>query len=230
MLQRVKSLVSLCFMVLMIQPNAHAVLIGGVDFPDGQISFADSVVSFLAGGDASDLLPRTQNSNNALGSPDYDATNTCDVNNTKQCDYVTLGDGGEIVLQFLDNVLTGSGDANFDLWIFEVGPDVEDTFVEVSDDGMNWTSVGKVAGATAGIDIDAFGFSTQSALRFVKLIDDPNEGQQSGQGPFVGADIDAVGAISTRFVPPTGMNEPSVALLLCFALLLSIRRQTHRTG
>ena len=77
-------------------------------------------------------------------------------------------------------------------WIFEVGPDVEDTFVEISKDGTTWFDVGKVFGTTSGIDIDAFGFSSSDLFSYVRLT---NEGGQSGAS--VGADIDAVGAIST---------------------------------
>jgi hypothetical protein len=120
--------------------------------------------------------------------------------------------------------LTGSGDDGFDLWVFEIGPDVEDTFVEVSEDGISWTQVGKVFGATSGIDIDAFGFNILSALRFVKLIDDTNEGQQSGR--FVGADIDAVGAISTVAAPdPEFVNAPSSIALFSLAIFVFMRKR-----
>ena len=115
-----------------------------------------------------------------------------------------MGDGGSLTIQFLDNVLTGSGDGRDDLWVFEVGADIEDTFVEISVDGVDWNPVGKVFGSTAGIDIDAFGFGSAARFSFVRLTDDPSEGEQSGI--FVGADIDAVGAISTAAVPlPAGM-------------------------
>lgn len=52
---------------------------------------------------------------------------------------VSLGRGGQIVLQFTNNLLTGSGNANPDLRIFEVG-DSEEVLVEVSADGLRWTS------------------------------------------------------------------------------------------
>ena len=58
--------------------------------------------------------------------------------------------------------------------------------------------IGKVFGATSGIDIDAFGFGPADEFRFVRLTDDPNEGETIG--PLLGADIDAVGAISSRRV------------------------------
>lgn len=199
--------------------NSHAVLIGGVEFPDGEISFADSIISFAPGGDTSGLHAATQYPANALGIPDYSSVGTCNTNNAFECDYVTLGEGGTLIVSFVDNVLTGSGDTDFDLWIFEVGSDVEDTYVEISVDGTTWEAVGKVSGSTSGIDIDAYGFGVSSEFQFVKLIDDPLEGQRSGDGAFVGADIDAVGAISTRFVPTVDVSTPHMTALLALALL-----------
>jgi hypothetical protein len=99
------------------------------------------------------------------------------------------------VLRFDDNKLIGSGDNKFDLWVFEVGDDIEDTFVDISSDGVTWHSVGKVFGGMAGIDIDAFGFGIGDQFSYVRLTDDSNEGAQDGY--TVGADIDAVGAIFT---------------------------------
>jgi hypothetical protein len=180
---------------------AHAVFIGnsqgGTDFPQGAISFADAVVDYdpLGGPSAAN-----QGAFHSLGLPDYASGGGC--SDLATCTFVSLGDGGSIALQFIDNVLTGSDSSDLDLWIFEVGPDVEDTFVEVSSDGTNWSPVGKVFGSTAGIDLDAFGFGTSSAFFYVRLTDDGAEGDQSGIS--VGADIDAVGAISTRPVPEPG--------------------------
>ena len=116
-------------------------------------------------------------------------------------------------------MLTGSDSSDLDLWIFEVGPDVEDTFVEVSANGSDWFAVGKVFGSTAGVDLDAFGFGTSSAFAYVRLTDDGAEGDQSGLS--VGADIDAVGAISTRPVPEPG----SLMLVAIGAALLAAQRR-----
>lgn len=188
---------------------AHAAIIGGVDFPQGAISFADEVVSYnpAFGGGAVPTLPH-QGTANALGVPNYTGVNGCA--SQAACSFVSLGDGGRIVVKFTDNVLTGSNSSAFDLWIFEIGPDVEDTFVDVSEDGSNWTSVGAVTGSTRGINIDAFGFNAASALRFVRLTDNGTLDAQSGV--TVGADIDAVGAISTRFAP--SVPEPSTWAML----------------
>lgn len=178
-------------LVLLTGP-ATAELIGGVEFPGGAASFADAVISFdpviVAGQPTAPHLV----SDNALDVPDYDGINSCGVD----CSFVSLGDGSSITLQFQDNYLTGSGDDGDDLWIFEVGPDIEDTFVEISPDGATWHPVGKVFGSTAGIDIDAYGFGPGDEFSFIRLTDDTNEGGQYGN--TVGADIDAVGAISSQ--------------------------------
>ena len=123
-----------------------------------------------------------------------------------------VGAGGYLTLKFTDNSLTGSGSNALDLWIFEIGGDVEDTYVWISKDGSVWSAVGKVSGSTSGIDIDAYGFNTTDFFSYVRLQDDPNEGQRIGQGTTAGADIDAVGAISSA--PPVDpVPEPATMLL-----------------
>jgi hypothetical protein len=176
--------------------SANAVVIGGVEFPQGAVSFADSVISYQPGLAGADPTLPYQGAFNALGVPDYASGNTCATQ--ADCTFVSLGVGGALVVRFDDNVLTGSDSTADDLWIFEIGPDVEDTTVDVSVDGLTWLSVGAVGGSTRGIDIDAFGFGSSSAFRYVRLIDVANEGATSGA--TVGADIDAVGAITTRAV------------------------------
>jgi hypothetical protein len=192
---------------------AHAVFIGniqgGTDFPQGAVSFADAVVTYSPNGPPS--APH-QGAINALDVPDYVGVNSCP--SQAACSFVSLGQGGSIVLRFVDNALTGSGNADPDLWIFEVGPDIENTFIDVSTDGITWNSVGFVGGSTAGVDIDAFGFGVGSTFNYVRLTDDPNEGG-GGVGGTVGADIDAVGAISTVRVP---VPEPATLALLALGL------------
>jgi hypothetical protein len=184
---------------------------GGTDFPQGALSFADAVVSYSPVIKSGQPTSPHRGASNALGLPDYTVAGQGTCASQASCPWVALGDGGNIVLRFDDNWLTGSDDAALDLWIFEVGPDVEETFVQVSEDGASWTSVGKIGGSTAGIDIDAYGFTSADRLSFVRLRDDPDRDGQTGVS--VGADFDAVGAVSTIPIP-----EPSTALLLIAGL------------
>lgn len=205
---------------------AQAVFIGntqgGTDFPAGAASFADAVVSYSPAGPPS--IPH-QGAFNALGVPDYAGGSSC--SSQADCSFVSLGSGGVLVLRFTDNRLTGSGNNDLDLWIFEVGPNVEDTFVDISMDGSIWHSVGSVGGSLSGIDIDAYGWGIGDEFAFVRLTDDPNEGG-GGSGGTVGADIDAVGAISTvlRTVP-----APATWLLVLGGLgVMMVRRRTTQAG
>lgn len=179
----------------------------GILFPAGDISFADAVFSFTPGvPPATD--PNYTDPTAAIGVPDYLNPNGS----------VSLGRGGELILRFTDNSLTGSGDSAADLHIFEIGPDVEDTFVAISRNGLDFIDVGKVSGSTSSIDIDPFlaslGLDAFMQFSFVRLIDDPNEGASSGI--TVGADIDAVGAISSS-APVSQVPLPASGLLLLSA-------------
>lgn len=199
-------LCTILFVFIMIK-SGEAILYRGVEFPDGAISFADAVVSYNPGPYVG-AFPYS-NPQNALGPPDW--IDTGDY-------YVSLGDEGELVLQFTDNSLTTSGDDSEDLWVFEIGDAIEPTAVAISTNGTDWIGVGATSGATSGIDIDAYigsGVDLYEKYSFVKITDLlPN---QSGS-PYGGADIDAVGAISSA--PPVNtVPEPSSWLLLCSILI-----------
>lgn len=183
-----------------------AAMYHGVEFPGGAASFADVVASYDPVIKSGQPTAPYRISSEALGIPDYPEGETLG--------YVSLGDGGSITLRFTDNSLTASGNSNLDLWIFEIGPDVEDTFVEISKDGITWHSVGKVYGSISGIDIDSYGWTQSDFFSYVRLTDDTNEGDQSGN--TVGADIDAVGAISSGHAQ---VPEPATMLLLVLGLL-----------
>lgn len=196
---------------------SHAEEFGGVEFPQGASSFADAVKSFdpviKSGQPTAPFLIASR----ALGVPDYDGGNG---------GYPSLGDGGSITVEFVDNRLTGSGDNKLDLWIFEIGPDVEDTFIEISQNGVTWSSVGKVLGSTRGVDIDAFGFGRGDLFRFVRLTDD---GDLDGQtGNTVGADIDAVGAISSIVAPPAIPEPETYALMLAGLVAVAAAARRRR--
>jgi hypothetical protein len=168
---------------------AHGELFSGVEFPTGSTSFADAVVMYepsFSGG----TIPTGKwlDSKQALGIPNY--TGGGDGNGA-----VSLGDGGRLTLQFIDNALIGSNDNSPDLYIFEVGPSVEDMFVEISKDGIHFNAVGKVFGSISSVDIDSFGFTMSDRFYYVRLTD---VFAGSGTESPIGADIDAVGAISSE--------------------------------
>jgi hypothetical protein len=177
---------------------AEAALFRGVEFPQGAASFADEVVAY-APVNGSSLRSDVKNPAEALGPPD-DVTGI-------PAEYVSLGNGGSITLRFINNALTGSGTATKDLWVFEIGPAVEDTSVAISRDGITWIEVGNVAGSTSGIDIDPFITDPTTRYSFVRLTD--IAAADFSTGDTAGADIDAVGAIST-VVRPADTTAPVV--------------------
>lgn len=215
---RLRALAAVALLVALAPTSATAtpVTYNGITFPDGVSSFADAVVSYepLFGGGPGPSNPSFTDPTQALGTPNYTGGND-------GTGAVSLGDGGRITLRFTDNALIASGDAALDLYVFEIGSQVEDTFVEISVDGVSFLSVGEITGSTGGINIDPFlsaaSIPLDTAFYFVRLTDDPTEGGQSGD--TVGADIDAVGAI-VSVVP-----EPTLTLALLPATLLISRRR-----
>lgn len=178
--------------MLLITQLANAELFHGVAFPGGEDSFADEVIVYDNKIKNGEPGPMQSQPGQSLGAPNYSASISCA--SAGVCSYVSLGLAGTLTVRF-DNFLTGSGNSSPDLWVFEIGPDVEDTFVEVSKDGSTFFSVGKIGGATSGVDLDAFGYGLEDMFSYVRLTDDPNEGNTTGIS--VGADIDSIGAIST---------------------------------
>jgi hypothetical protein len=180
-----KKLLLTITLILTLTGYSFATEYHGVEFPNGASSFADSCVSFDY--NPTDVTERYANTAEMLGIPDWPA----------DPGVASLGDGGETVLKFTDNFLTASGDNTEDLWIFETGGQEEGMYVYISEDNETWISIGDtdaVADAN-GIDIDAFtGVELGVAYYFVKLVDD--NVHESGH-PYEGADIDAVGAISS---------------------------------
>ena len=198
---------------------AHAEIFKGIDFPSGISSFADAVVNYSPGLAGGLPTPGNREPSHALGASDVVGIGSACVS-ALNCHAVTLGDGGSITLRFTDNFLTGSNSPAIDLWIFEVYGDVEATAVDISRDGINWFSVGKVPGSTSGVDLDAFGFGSASRFSYVRLTDDPIQGGQTGS--TVGADIDAIGAAFSVAVP-----EPQTYAMIGagFLMLMGIARR-----
>jgi hypothetical protein len=189
---------------------AAATTYKGVTFPEGDISFADKVISFEPG---TDVGPGWDDASAVLGAPDYPATGSA----------ISLGDGGSLIVQFVDNYLTTSGDDAKDLWIFEIGAAVETFNVSISNDLSTWIDLGDLKGQPTGIDIDSvLGVSLGDTFSYVRLMDDATFNQTSF--PFGEADIDAIGAISTIASP-----VPEVSTWLMFSAglgLVALRRKS----
>ncbi len=132
-------------------PKAQQTCYDGVCFPKGDVSFADSVVSYVSGGN---VAGDNGNPQAALGPPD-DTSSVEGKIISLGCTAGENGGRGVLVVKFTDNSLTTSGDSDEDLWIFEVGGIVEPTDIAISTDGSYWIEVGSTSGATDGIDIDA---------------------------------------------------------------------------
>lgn len=173
----------------------------GQRFDIGDLAFADAVGSYSAtAGGGPGPGPGLNDATQALGAPNYSGNGEPLAGEG----VVSLGRGGQLILEFTNNFLTGSGNADPDLIVFEVG-DSEEVFVEVSADGTSFTPVGRASAASPTIDIDAFGFNQNSRIGFVRLTDVASQGAVSGDS--VGADIDSVGAISSvpaAFFTPGG--------------------------
>jgi len=145
-----------------------------VFLPLGDLSFADAVVSKNLGG-------RGANSDGIIGPPDMSTKRFREVD-PKICN---LGLKGQITLAFTNNSL--SNVKGPDLYVFEMGA-IEPTNLEISKNGMDWISVGKIEGGTAMVDIEPY-VQTGDTFNYVRLTDLETE---SG---IPGADIDAVAAI-----------------------------------
>ena len=209
------------------QATAATLTIEGIEFVDGEAAFADGLVELSFGTPA----PNSTNfldGTSTLGVPDY-------TGGSNRTGSVSLGNGGFIILKFTDNVLTISGTDSDDLFIFEVGPSVERTAVEIGTAAGTFYSVRDVAGSLSSIDIDAFDLDGNTEFTFVKLTDSFFTGEAGGT---VGADIDAVGAISSRLVtdgPDDGQGDnginpvplPATGILLIAGLagLTAMRRR-----
>jgi OmpA-OmpF porin, OOP family len=156
---------------------------GKITLPLGDISFADKIVNYKKGNPAP--INENANANDALGKPDF--------NEKMVSGFVSLGTGGELILAFTDNALVNIDGP--DLYVFEVGRYVEETYLYVSKNGKNWINVGKISGGNALIEI---GDSTKPGdiFTYVKLVDAASA-TSKGDRMWPGADIDAVAAIGS---------------------------------
>jgi hypothetical protein len=170
----------------------------GTCFNDG-LSFADVVLEYQN----NCVNNVSTDPEQALGVPNYSGTPQT---------HVSLG-RGFIKLGFTNNTLINSGSADPDLFVFEVGPLVESSSIELRPansetetiliqigltdvDNDGYYEFGSIGGAIASVDIDAFlpGLSANSVqFDAIKIVDAPGSCATSTPG----ADIDAVCALSS---------------------------------
>lgn len=146
-----------------------------VYLPLGKLSFADQVIS--------SWHPENKNTANySIGEPDAYTTGMNSVMNAH-----SMGLKGKLIVKFEDNALV---DVNGpDLYVFELGQ-IEPTNLEISRDGKDWISVGKISGGVAEVDIHDF-VKKDELFYYVRLTD-----LETSSG-IPGADVDAIAAIGS---------------------------------
>jgi len=160
--------------------------------PDGEYSFATRVVEFVHGNPWTKAEARQQ-TEAVLGETDQNSDN--------EAHSLTLGAGGVLTVEFNIQITDGEGD---DLYVFEQGPQMEDTKVEVSSDLVTWYEVGVTKGSTAGVDIKGKVPEGQS-FRYVRLTDM----KEYPSGDYPGAEIDAIAGLNVKPVSST-WAEPEI--------------------
>lgn len=156
---------------------------GFVYFPLGSSSFADEVIE-VKSGNPSTPVAKFLEKRNLIGEPNYDLEEIENI--------FSLGCRGSVVVKFTDNSLIDIEGP--DLYIFEMGSNIEPTQLSISENGKDWIDVGQISGGRAEIDIHDFVKSGQ-VFYYVKLTDlgkfcDPRDS-------YPGAEIDGIGAIGS---------------------------------
>ena len=143
--------------------------------PLGKLAFADRVVDHQLG------MPEGDNTDGVLGEPNM-SLEKFTLGDPRICN---IGTNGILTIEFTDNALT---DVNGpDLYVFEMGR-IEPTNLEISTDGNNWLSVGKIEGGTAMVDISGTAKKGET-YNYVRLTD------LDTYSKVPGADVDAIAAI-----------------------------------
>ncbi len=147
-------------------------------------AFATEVIEFIPG------TPWTKDDNaddaeRILGLPDWNGKYKGDSRGG-----LTIGSGGVIVLKFDIAIYDGEG---LDVYVFEIGEEVEATQVEVSRDLNEWYNVGVAKGKTAGVDLNGK-VPEGMRFRYVRLTDM----KTTTGGTWPGADIDAVSGLNVK--------------------------------
>lgn len=149
--------------------------------PLGKISFADKLIEYKVGSPVP--IQKYRDSIQCLHEPDY--------RNYQIPNFVSLGCGGSLTVEFTDNgFMNLPGD---DLYLFEVGPSKEPAKVEISQNGTDWIYAGKIAGGKSSIDLTSVGIDDETVFYFLRITDL----KDLCKSKSAGADLDAIGAINS---------------------------------
>ncbi|MBX7202756.1 MAG: T9SS type A sorting domain-containing protein, partial [Bacteroidia bacterium] len=135
---------------------------------------------------------------NALGAPDgQNPPVYAPVQN-----FVSLGFGGEIQLAFAYPIANGPG-ADIKIWESSASVNAETARIEVSQDGLGYTSVGTIS-QTGEVDFDA---AFSDYIRFVRIVDISNPALFANNQVQDGFDVDAVECLHGEYVPKCTATE-----------------------
>lgn len=210
-------------------PGAHVANPSGVVcVPRGDAAFAQSVFRYTPGQFPtpatcrttdtppypSDIVGKDQNgtASGTLG-PTSVSDPTIHASLRVNAD-TSLGVGGVVVLRF-GIPLSGSGNSDPDVWVWEVGMTAEPYEVAVSADGVNFTTVGTANTAfngSAGYDIDDNGFTKSDRLFYVRITDTQTPTPATLVNCTAGSDIDAVAILSSPSIALTKSAKPATGL------------------
>jgi len=154
--------------------------------------YVDRVVSFTPGNPASTCC---NNPDTIFGPPDFNAD--------ALSGFLSLGVGGSVTAEFVDNLAFDGPGADIDI-IGDPAND-EQVRVEVSTDGIIYKSFGLV-GELVQLDLAKVGLDS---ARFVRITDDGNEPLR---GVSPGAEVDAIQALNSTSpaTSPSASPPPSV--------------------
>ena len=147
-------------------------------------AFATRVVSTDTGNKWT-IYKENKNTDNLIGPP-YDSKGK---SKTSYC----LGNYGSVVLEFSVDIVDNEG---MDIYVFEVGNEVEPTRVEVSVDGSEWIFVGNADGALSGVDM-AGKVPEGARYHYVRLTDLGTDANYE----WPGADVNAVAGLNVKNMP-----------------------------
>ncbi len=161
--------------------------------------WADAVVGFSPGENAGfgqNFFP-----NNVLGPPDQDPSLSEFNASSKPQELLSLGHGGEIVLEFSDNVIVDSDGADFTVF--------ENAFLNAFDNNNPFVEAARVAVSTDGVNFIEFPWDTTTWVGFAGVT--PTLDGRNSTDPLVSGgdsfDLADLGLAYARFVKLTDIGD-----------------------